>query len=35
MNLVGRRINKKGLYIKAGKMFLHVLDIEYGGAATT
>ncbi|BCA93923.1 hypothetical protein TUM19329_02840 [Legionella antarctica] len=33
MNLVGRRINKKGLYIKAYRMFLDVLGIQYGGAA--
>jgi len=31
MNLVGRRINKKGLYIKAYRMFLDVLGIQYGG----
>jgi hypothetical protein len=31
MNLIGRRINKKGLYFKAYKMFLDVFGSQYGG----
>ena len=33
IDVVGRRINKKGPYIKACRMFLDVLGIQYGGAA--
>jgi len=31
MNIVGRRINKKDLYIKAYRMLLDVLGNQYGG----
>jgi hypothetical protein len=31
LNIIGRRINKKGLYFKAYKMFLEFFGSQYGG----
>jgi hypothetical protein len=31
LDFVGRRLNKKGLYFKAFRMFLDVFKSEFGG----